>query len=56
MMEKKLEELHKIYKEGSKSDQDKAAIEAGKLLVQEILYNTIDRTGLISKCEKGGKL
>lgn len=53
---KKLEELHKIYKEGSKSDQDKAAIEAGKLLVQEILYNTIDRTGLISKCENGGKL
>ena len=53
---KKLEELHKIYKEGSKSDQDKAAVEAGKLLVQEILYNTIDRTGLISKCENGGKL
>ena len=53
---KKLEELHKIYKEGNKSDQDKAAVEAGKLLVQEILYNTIDRTGLISKCENGGKL
>lgn len=46
---KKLEEL---YKEGT----DKAAIEAGKLLVKEILFNTDDRTGLISKCEKGGKL
>ena len=46
---KKLEEL---YKDGS----DEAAIEAGKLLVKEILFNTDDRTGLISKCEKGGKL
>ena len=46
---KKLEEL---YKEGT----DEAAIEAGKLLVKEILFNTDDRTGLISKCEKGGKL
>jgi hypothetical protein len=46
---KKLEEL---YKDGS----DKAAIEAGKLLVKEILFNTDDRTGLIAKCEKGGKL
>ena len=46
---KKLEEL---YKDGS----DEAAIEAGKLLVKEILFNTDDRTGLIAKCEKGGKL
>ena len=46
---KKLEEL---YKEGT----DEAAIEAGKLLVKEILFNTDDRTGLISKGEKGGKL
>lgn len=53
---KKLEQLHKIYKEGSNEERDKAAIEAGKLLVQEILYNTDDRTGLIAKCEKGGKL
>lgn len=53
---KKLEELHKIYKEGTNKERDEAAIEAGKLLVQEILYNTDDRTGLISKCEKGGKL
>lgn len=53
---KKLEELHKIYKEGTNKERDEAAIEAGKLLVQEILYNTDDRTGLISKCQKGGKL
>lgn len=53
---KKLEELHKLYKEGSNKERDEAAIEAGKLLVQEILYNTDDRTGLIAKCEKGGKL
>ena len=46
---KKLEEL---YKEGT----DEAAIEAGKLLVKEILFNTDDRTGLIAKCEKGGVL
>lgn len=46
---KKLEEL---YKDGS----DEAAIEAGKLLVKEILFNTDDRTGLIAKCEEGGKL
>ena len=46
---KKLEELYR-----SGSDED--AIEAGKLLVKEILFNTDDRTGLISKCEKGGKL
>lgn len=46
---KKIEEL---YRDGS----DEAAIEAGKLLVKEILFNTDDRTGLISKCEKGGKL
>ena len=46
---KKLEEL---YKEGT----DEAAIEAGKLLVKEILFNTDDRTGLIAKCQEGGKL
>ena len=53
---KKLEKLHEIYKEGSAKEKDEAAIEAGKLLVQEILYNTDDRTGLIDKCQKGGKL
>lgn len=46
---KKLEEL---YKEGT----DEAAIETGKLLVKEILFNTDDRTGLIAKCQEGGKL
>lgn len=46
---KKLEEL---YKEGT----DEAAIETGKLLVKEILFNTDDRTGLIVKCQEGGKL
>ena len=44
---KKLEEL---CKDGS----DKAAIEAGKLLVQEILFNTNDRTGLINTLKQGG--
>lgn len=40
----KLEELKKKYEEDNKDDY---AIEAGKLLVQEILYNTDDRTNLI---------
>ena len=44
---KKLEEL---MKKGS----DDAAIEAGKLLVKEILFNTDDRTGLIGTLGKGG--
>lgn len=44
---KKLEEL---MKDGS----DDAAIEAGKLLVKEILFNTEDRTGLIGTLGKGG--
>lgn len=52
----KLEELQKQYEQANKTEQDKLAIEAGKLLVQEILYNTIDNTGLIDKCQKGGKL
>lgn len=46
---KKLEEF---YKDGS----DEAAIKAGKLLVQEILFNTDDRTGLIDTLKKGGKI
>lgn len=41
---KKLEEL-------SKKGTDEAAIEAGKLLVEEILFNTDDRTGLINTIE-----
>ena len=44
---KKLEEL---CKDGS----DEAAIEAGKLLVQEILFNTEDRTNLINTLKQGG--
>ena len=46
---KKLEEL---YRDGS----DEAAIEAGKLLVQEILFNTEDRTGLIKTLKQGGTI
>ena len=37
--------LEKLRKDGS----DEAAIEAGKLLVQEILHNTDDRTNLIAQ-------
>lgn len=53
---KKLEELQNKYEQASKKEQDNLAIEAGKLLVQEILHNTIDNTGLIDKCQKGGKI
>lgn len=41
---KKLEEL-------MKAGTDEAAIEAGKLLVQEILHNTQDNTGLINEVQ-----
>lgn len=43
---KKLEELLKKYSddESSQNDKDAVAIEAGKLLVEEILNNTIDNT------------
>lgn len=43
---KKLEELEKkFYDEGtSKEEKDQLALEAGKLLVEEILHNTIDNT------------
>lgn len=40
-------ELEKLMKDGS----DDAAIEAGKLLVKEILENTVDNTGLLDKVE-----
>lgn len=55
---KQLEELHKKYQsyEASQKEKDEIAIEAGKLLVYEILHNTIDRTGLIKECKKGGTL
>lgn len=46
---KKLEEL---YEKGT----DEAATEAGKLLVEQILFNTDDRTNLISTLKQGGKI
>lgn len=46
----KLEELHKKYKEEG-SDKDKIAIEAGKLLAEQIMENTDDRTGLIAQVQ-----
>ena len=45
---KKLEELKDKYEDSNKDD---IAIEAGKLLTEEILYNTKDRTGLIDTVE-----
>ena len=50
---KKLEELKdKYFSEDTKQkDKDQAAIEAGQLLVQEILFNTEDRTNLINSIE-----
>ena len=55
---KQLEELYKKYQseESTQKEKDEAAVEAGKLLVYEILHNTIDRTGLIKECKKGGIL
>lgn len=46
-----LERLSKIYysQESSQRMKDEAALEAGQLLTQEILYNTQDRTGLLNK-------
>lgn len=48
----KLEEAHSKYKEGSQKEKDQLAIEIGKLLVEQILYNTEDRTGLIDKIQE----
>lgn len=55
---KQLEDLHKKYQseELTQKEKDELAIEAGKLLVYEILHNTEDRTGLIKECKKGGTL
>ena len=55
---KKLEELYKSYSHytTSSKEKDKLAIEAGKLLVQEILFNTEDNTGLINTLKNGGKI
>ena len=55
---KKLEEYYKIFysDESSNKDKEQAALEAGRLLVYQILENTEDRTGLIDSCKKGGSL
>lgn len=55
---KQLEDLHKRYQgyTNTQKEKDELAIEAGKLLVYEILHNTEDRTGLIKECKKGGTL
>ena len=46
----KLEELSKIYysEESSEEEKEQAALDAGKLLSDEILYNTQDNTGLLN--------
>ena len=48
---KKLEELEKEYYKDNTSQErkDKLALEAGKLLVDEILYNTTDNVNLIDR-------
>lgn len=53
-----LEDLcDKYYSEDyTKAEKDQFAIDAGKELVQQILFNTEDRAGLIDKCKNGGKL
>ena len=53
-----LEEYYEIFysDESSNKEKEQAAIEAGKLLVFQILENTEDRTGLIESCKKGGTI
>ena len=55
---KKLEEYYEIFysDESSNKEKEQAAIDAGKLLVFQILENTEDRTGLIESCKKGGTI
>ena len=55
---KKLEEYYKIFysEESTNKEKEQAALDAGKLLVYQILENTEDRTGLIESCKKGGSL
>ena len=50
---KKLEELQKKYYSENYSDKEKNefALEAGQLLVDEVLHNTDDRTNLINQVE-----
>lgn len=54
----KLEKLEKKYydEESSQKEKDEYALEAGKLLVKELLYNTDDKTGLIDTLKQGGVL
>ena len=55
---KKLEEYYNIFYSDDTSNKEKeqAALDAGKLLVYQILENTEDRTGLIDFCKKGGNI
>ena len=55
---KKLEEYYDIFysEKSSNKEKEQAALDAGKLLVYQILENTEDRTGLIESCKKGGSL
>ena len=47
----KLEELEKKFysEESTQEEKDECALEAGKLLVEEILYNTDDKANLINR-------
>lgn len=51
LITQKLEDLYeRYYNESTKQkDKDEFALEAGQLLVQEILYNTQDNSGIINK-------
>ena len=55
---KKLEEYYEVFysEESTNKEKEQAALDAGKLLVYQILENTEDRTGLIESCKKGGSL
>ena len=55
---KKLEEYYEIFysENATNKEKEQAALDAGKLLVYQILENTEDRTGLIEACKKGGTL
>lgn len=55
---KELEKRYKEYYEDNtkQSRKDELALEAGKLLWKEIIYNTDDRTGLIDTLKHGGSI
>lgn len=54
----KIEELYEKYfdEDTSKDEKDQLAIEAGKLIVDEIMFNTDDRAGIIDSLKEGGTL